>query len=540
MIKAFLITLITLTAGYVFGYDSPYIDTNPGTPEYHLLFEENEYLLMESSLIASGVNESELGGYVIKFKNFDSELKNALDYTNDYKLASTIFERTHDRLLDDYEAEVYTINSLLDYQNYNQVSASILLIAIMELNDFDVRLAVFDDHVYPVVKIDDEWVEIETTTLLGFDIAENERAKKTLKQKMKVEYRPYTEALELIESPLIPAYIYYYRSKDDMEANLFQNSFQNALKAYALYPDGVGFYDQLILAYVDYTDELIDTGKQFSTAVEILENAIVNISNDNRIISEYKKAIEKYLYQKINNGYYETALTIFNMSTNITDLPLTNVQKNMYFEIIFKLINQETDYDQAFTYASNAIKLFPNAEIIKSAVLDGMESVVDRQISKWDTYPDGEMMVMNWYSLLDSDNMDILMAEYYSEIAEMYNNTGDYETALDIIDIGLEILPGNENLNEIGANIAKTIAESYGNEENYEKEIEYLKLALEYDSADQAIWDNLSTAYNNWKQLYTVEKQWEKANEIVTEGLELMPEDEGLLNTQQQLKNFLK
>lgn len=134
--------------------------------------------IIVSSLLASGVNGDELADYTLKLEKLiddarslaalapqDSDGRTASDYARGEALLAFI----HDNLLTRYSFHQTKLDVLLDTGENNCVSSSVLYLLLGRIIGLDVSAVETKDHVFCVVKTEEGEVDVETTTVWGFD-----------------------------------------------------------------------------------------------------------------------------------------------------------------------------------------------------------------------------------------------------------------------------------------------------------------------------------------------------------------------------------
>ena len=131
--------------------------------------------LLEEALRASGVsNQEEVGRYVALFRmKVEDILQRAARPRSPYRRAQRLHAALHDKIFLRYSAAATGIDSVLDSEEYNCVSATLLWGIAARLLGLEARVVEGPRHVFLRLGTGKRNVDIESTSADGFDLRRN-------------------------------------------------------------------------------------------------------------------------------------------------------------------------------------------------------------------------------------------------------------------------------------------------------------------------------------------------------------------------------
>lgn len=130
-------------------------------------------MLIDSSLAASGLSGEIHNQYKNKYEqlieNFRIDIKSSFYNLESYKQGEFILKWAHSNILSSYIENQTLMDNLIDTGNYNCVSSSILYLILAREAGLNINIIETQDHVFCSIETETGWIDVETTTVYGFD-----------------------------------------------------------------------------------------------------------------------------------------------------------------------------------------------------------------------------------------------------------------------------------------------------------------------------------------------------------------------------------
>ncbi len=516
-----------------YAYFSRFLDVPKDSQEYQLLLSPDSFSLREGGLIASGVSGDNMQPYLLQMDSLVSEIKKTISPTDPFKRSSAIFDYMHKKVLKSYKKSATTLDVALKIGEYNCLSSTLLYNILVEAGGIKAETQVMPEHTFSLLFISTNVIAVENTTPLGFDVANNPEAQKSIKKLTGMTYTDAMQSGERVGKKGLLAYVYANRAFFASKAKLPYLAFQNALKAYAIYPEGKNIYSNVIDGYSGYAYYLVNTEKNYKKAMDVLEEAVSELKIRDDIAENYKLAVDTYLNDLVEKGKYDEAFAAFKHAQDILGSSLADVQENLFRRLIYRLVNQDKDFEAAYKYTEIAYSKMSFSKNIQDLMLNGLNELYKQLLIKWEKYPEGEELFLKWYDLL-KNNRDFrsILESYYSRLSLKYYEQGDLKKSLELIDKGISYLPASEILRNNGSSLTGKEAIEYMKKKDYNYGIYYFKLALKYMPYDEGMQNNLKIAYREWAYSYIEQAKYKTALQIINQGLIDVPNDPKLMEYQ--------
>ncbi len=537
----FVLFMIVLGYSQQYAYFSRFLDVPKDSTEYQLLLSPESFSLRQGGLIASGVSDPNLPEYYKIIDNAQKEISTTLNTKDPVKKSSGIFDYMHRMILKQYKRSSTTLDVALKRGDYNCLSSTLLYNILLEENGIKAKSMILPSHTYSILHFGTNEIDVENTTPLGFDVAHNPAAQENLKKLTGYSYTDAQREGEVVDKRGLLAYTYANRAYFADQAHQDYLAFQNALKAYALFPEGKNIYTNVAAGFSSYSYYLINTRKDYTQAMAILEEAIEHFPVQKDFIQNYKAALDRYLNYLIENGQYDKAFEAFKKGDSVTKDGLPKIQENLFTRLIYRVVNQEKDFQKAFEYSQVALQKMPFSETIKGLLVNGLNEYYKYLAINWEKYPQGEELFLKWYDLMKNDqNFKTILESYYSKVAIKFYENGKLDTGIKVIDSGLKFLPASDVLRNNGAYITGNTAVKFLNQRDFQNGLIYVKLALKYLPYDESMKENLKISYREWVYSYIEAKDYKKALEICEQGLQDVPMDDKLLYYQRYIQKKMQ
>jgi len=245
----------------------------------------------------------------------------------DYATGEEILQFLHSELLESYDESQTYFDVLLDSGRHNCVSSSILYLIVARHFELEIQGTVTSDHAFCTLRIDDELVDIETTTSYGFDPGKKTEFQDEFGNTTGYSYVPATN----------------YRDRNSVDARgLLALILHNRISLY----DSQGRYGDALAASID-RHAFISDESTFDDVLREIGNYLAVLNSDRRyeealavladVYSRYgvRSELERSHYGILNNllvalleaGEFESARSIFRSQLASEVFPLERVSE---------------------------------------------------------------------------------------------------------------------------------------------------------------------------------------------------------------------
>lgn len=349
---------------------SKYLDLSTNSIEYQMLQDPERFPLKTALLLAAGVSEDNLAGYLQQLNRFDDGIKESRKNQGDYQFARTAFQMMHSNLLKRYDANTTTLDVALSTGVFNCLSSTALYSSILEDFKIPFFIMVLPTHIYSTLNLEGREVDVENTTPYGFDISTNEKAQEELKRNTGFTYTRADPNLEMAGKRGMIAYTYANLSYFQSKAGKRKEAFQSALKSIVVFREGRQIYTNAVASYCEYSLYLADYEKKFDESLSILEDAISNLPRKEIFITNYFYVLDKYISALTDAGKDSEAFAVYDKAKKVVGQN-TDVEDALFFRIFKRLTQQEQDYQKAYD--------FTKAEMLTNQMNRGKISDLYRQ-----------------------------------------------------------------------------------------------------------------------------------------------------------------
>ncbi len=538
--KLFFIGVLLLFYSYIFSYVSKFLVIDTNSLEYQMILNPDSFSLKKGALIAAGVKEEFLENYLVQISNFEAEMAaESPPAKSNIEQARYIFTQMHKKILKNYHEPDTTLDVLLREGSFNCLSSTLLYNSLLEDQGIAYKAVVLPTHAYTMLLIEGREIDVENTSPFGFDIGTNEEAQENFKKLTGFSYSRDPEIMELVDKKGLLAYTYaniaYFASKTGQ----VYSAFQNALKSWAIYPDGKYVYTNVAAAYSLYVLYLADSKKDFTQSLSILEEAISHLPQKSLFLTNYFYVLDKYLNSLVDSSLYDKAFEELDRSREIAGTN-DSIENNLYTRVLYRMINKEGDFRKAYEFGKKALAEKPQYQNITSLMINGLNLLSKKLINDWQTYPEGEDFILEWYQLMKNDYFDELLENYYNQLGLKFYDYGNPDKGIEIIWKGLSFFPQSRLLKNNMIYITGNTANAFFKKEEYEEGIKYTKIGLQADPKSETLLSNLLTVYRLLCSKEIEKKNYRKAQDVVREALKSFPKDNKLNYYKDYIKKKLK
>jgi tetratricopeptide (TPR) repeat protein len=316
-------------------------------------------------------------------------------------------------------------------------------------------------------------------------------------------------------------------------------SFQSVLKAVAVFDGGRYVYTNVVAGYSQYIYYLTDRKKDFGTALAISEEALVNLPRKEMFLSNYYYTLDRYLNDLVEQGKYQESFQALAKAKRMTG-PNRPIEDNLYTRILYRLINQEQDFQKAYDFGKTAVQDLAGSQNIKNLLIQGFNQLEKKLVKDWDTYPNGEAFFQKWFTLMSDDNFRIIYENYYVEVSVKNYEAGFIDKALDINRKAFTQYPDSQILKRNMVIIAGGAADQYNKKEDYKNGLKYSKIALIYEPKNQVILHNLGIIYDVLINKEIDQKNYNQALVMANEAIGYVPDNKKVQYDRDYLVRKLK
>ncbi|MGA2140864.1 MAG: hypothetical protein ABSG94_00440 [Brevinematales bacterium] len=532
-----IILILVLMLFYLdsYPYISKFLTVDTNSLEYRVITNPEAFSLENAAMILSGIKDDSRADLLSRISNFEAGLS-----ADNGQAAKAIFIRMHKTLLKTYDYNSMTLEEAISEGRFNCLSSVLLFNSIMEDFGIEVKAVVYPTHALSMLNAGGREIYIETATPYGFDIGSDPDAQETFEKLTGFAYLSNTSLAEITGKKGLLAYLCENLSFIDHKNGNISGSFQDALKAWAIYPSGLYIYSNIFAAYSSYALYLSDVRKDYPLSISVLEEAIGMLPpHGDSLLNDYFYVEDKYLGSLVESSLYDRA---FDELEKTYPYAGTNskLAYNLYLNAVYRLINHDGDFENAYKFGKIALKVFPDNENIVSIMINGMNLLGRKLENGWQDYPKGDDFILEWYSLETNSYFDSILENHYFTMGSKFYDYGDPEKSIEVLKKGLLYFPKSDLIkNKIGLVAGKTAA-LYYSKGDYENSIKFLKTGLESDPYNKDIKSNLIASYRTWDSKEIEGKNYEKALAIAEEGLSIFPKDSKLKYYRDYLKKKLK
>ena len=415
------------------------------------------FMLIESSLVASGLIGNDLNLYKEKYKqlliNFKNDRQASFNTLTVYEQGEFILAWAHDNILKNYIEEQTLMDVLIDTGNYNCVSSAVFYLILTKEAGINSEAVETSDHAFCTVNTDKGWIDVETTTSYGF----NPGVKKEFQQAFNQTGYTY-----------VPPGNYRTRKRiNDKEivALILQNR-MSVLQKYNKHDKAVGLsIDRWTFA--DTESNYRDMNDSFRNWSAVLNNKgsyteayyfLSDVSQKYNLINENKDLLYDLAYNQIitltNNDQYNLAnkfLIGTKLILNISDQ--SKLEKLVTRDYLSDIVRNES-YKKSLPLVREA---YQYGKITKSewqnwiTVLHQNEALLISNTSGWraawvvmDALPEEEKKINSIKTSITRAH-DNWSFEVHNQFADLFN-TQKFEEAEQILLKALQMDPGNRHL----------------------------------------------------------------------------------------------
>lgn len=333
------------------------------TPLEKELFEDikdnklDRFTLLEAGLIASGVkNKQKLDSYTQRADKLFEIITNIKKFNelNDYEKSEVILIVLHKVLFKKYIINATRVDAVFDRGIFNCVSSAVIYNYYCERLGLKAYGILVPDHVFSAIRVKGELIDVETTTIYGFDPTGKNKGNKSFERLTGFKYygenSKFRKTLDDIQ---LVATIYSNRGADSKKDFNYAQGIANSVKALNMYPELGEAENNLKANYVNWSLKL-NKRKQYNKSLDIMKEAITFLPDDQDVVNAYKVAYQLLalsLAQKKNfpksietiqeiNQLYPEDKKINNMYQRIYVLYWKNFLDKKQFQKALNLVDQ--------------------------------------------------------------------------------------------------------------------------------------------------------------------------------------------------------
>lgn len=538
--KYLIVTLLLLGFNLSHSFVSRFLELSTNSPEYGLLMNPDSYSLKEGALLAAGVLPENMGPYLTQISNFEEQVKPLVSGKQPLDTAYVLFTEMHKKLLKKYEESSTTLDVVLKMGKYNCLSSTVLYCLLLE--DFNIpwKVAVLPSHVFAILEINGAEIDIENTSPYGFYINTNKQGQQDFKKQTGFEYSADPSIREVTGKKGLYGYTYGNISFYEAMRTNTVSSFQNVLKSVAVNNDGKYIYTNAVSAYTTYIFYLFGVAKENEKALAVSEEALQYLPKKELFMSNYYTTLGVYLNSLIDQGKYDESFQTLARSKRMYG-PNRLIDDALYSQLLYRLIVKEQDFNLAYDYAKTAVIDVAGSQNVKSLLKNGLDLMRQKLSKAWESYPNGELLFLKWYSLMSDDpNMRIIYENYYVEISTKCYQAGFVDKALDINRKALNNYTDSLVLKKNMVMISAGAADKFNEKKDYVNGLKYTKIAMIYEPKNQVILHNLGVIYDILINREIDKKNYNQALVLANEAIGYVPDNKKIQYDRDYLIRKLK
>lgn len=450
----------------------------------------------EAALIVSGAHTAEQRApYLEKLAALESDAARAAGdgpaFDKGARLLRWLYRRGY---LKRYQREQTDLTTLLDSGNYNCVSSALLYLLAARHLGLDVRAIEVPDHAFVVLYDGTRHVDVETTTVEGFD-PDADAASAGRFRRMTGLIRPSAGQPELrreIDAIRLLGVVYYNRGVVDDQAQRYSEALGDDFRAMSLDRENSSAIKNTLITIANWGTALAQK-KDYAAAVKELSVGLSLAPDDATLVYDGIAAWQLWAKSELDAGHQEQALAIVRNAAQ--------AMPNSHFEQM-----------EAWVYASPAQKLAEHSD------WSGAIAMVDPARQQLHGQP---------------------LADIESYEAWLYNQQGlelaarrDWQGAREVFDAGSRRLPGNAVLqqNTIFSWSQQWVARVQAGD--YPGALASADQAAARFPGDGRIRQTQQALWLNWSKSALDAHDWSRGIDICQRGLKHFPGDPRLANNE--------
>lgn len=531
-----IIIQLFVTSSLCFSYISRFLDLSVDSLEYKVVSNPESYSLKIAGLVASGVGEKEIEKYISIIDNFENSLSKKLIGKKPIEKAKLIFDEMHTTFFKTYGEFYNTLDLLLQSGRFNCLSATLLYSIFLEDYGFNFKVMALPTHVFTVLYVDDGEIDIENTSPNGFDIRTNLSAQQAFRKMTGFDYTRSPDKVQLLDKKGLIASMYANFAFIDAKNKNYYSAFQNAIKAYAICPEGRLIVSNTVSAYIEYVNFLKEK-REFEKAISISKEAMEMLPDKTIFTNLYYSVLDGYLAHLVKNTNEDIAISIIEREEKNGKLPIM-LKENFYIYIYNKKLSSgRKDFEGLYQIFKKASVEMKDSVNFKELVLASFFKLVEEETKNWKRGLSNEENILKWRMLLpESEDVRKILKKYYIDIAYNFFKNDDIETSIMILKRGKKILSEAEEFDRMLASFYITKGITCAENGDYENALYYFKLARNIRENDKNILQNMRNIYRLRVYKKIEEKDYKTAKLLVEEGLKDFPDDEKLLYYKEYLR----
>jgi tetratricopeptide (TPR) repeat protein len=538
--RIILIFILILSYPELYSYISRFLSLDTNSLEYQVITNPEGFSLEKSALIIAGIKDGNLEDYLDRLSNIEAGISNGGYIAGDEEgPARFLFLRMHKNILKEYDESSTTLDAIIDTGRFNCLSSTLLYNCILEDFGFDSSAVILPSHAYTLLTINGRDIDVENTSPYGFDIGTNIEAQKIFEKLTGYSYSHDPSIAEIVGKKGLLAYTYENLSYFDNKSGKIYESFQDALKSLAIYPEGKFIYSNVSAAYSTYSMYLAEVKKDYGLSLSILKEAIEFIPEKSYFYTNYFYVENLYLNSLVGSSSYDKAFEELDNSAGFTGTN-TALEYDLYLNVIYRLITHDGDFERAYVYGKKALAGNPGNENIISIMINGLNLYSQKLLNNWQDYPKGEEFILKWYALNKNEYFDSILENYYNQMGLKFYEYGDPLKAIGIIKKGLSFFPASSPLKNNIVYVTGNTANIYFSKEDYENSIKFIKIGLASVPENQDLKSNLLVTYRTYDSKEIEVRNYTRALAIAGEGLAIFPKDPKLIYYRDYLLKKIK
>ncbi len=514
--KRFLVLFFFIVYTTLFSFESKFLLLSTNELEYNILKYPEEYPLKISTLVASGVKD--VSNYLKKINNFESSISNQL-ISDKVENAKIIFKEMHRNFLKKYGEKYYYFQDLFEKGFFNCMSATMFYSILLEDFGYDFKGILLPTHIFTLLYVDGKEIDVENTSINGFDIRTNLQAQREFKRMTGFDYTRDSNKIEVIGKKDILATYYANIAALEIANKNYEKAFQYAIKSYIITTNVSIVKSNTMAIYSEYILYL-DQKRDYEKALSVCEEGL-NISKV--FLDIYYYIIMNYISFLIDKGEYEKAYNLKNKD----NLPLF-VKEHYYFSLFEKVKN---DYNKMYELTLEAYNELKDSKEVKKIIFNAMYMFIEK------AYENEENFLRLYELVKGLKEAKNYIDDYYYTLLSKYYERKDFDKVLELYQRSRKYTR-EKDIDILAINSLNNKASKEIENENYYEAEKILSLAYEIDKKNHIATKNLLNFYRVIVKKMIYKKNYKNADNFLKNGLKYFPQDKQLLLYKEELKNL--
>lgn len=408
-----------------------------------------------AAIYLSGADDTAVNQSIETVNSLLSQFQNELSAIHDpYERSRILLQLLHTKLFTSYSELQTKLDVLLSNGVFNCVSSAVLYTYFARMFQLEVKGSATADHAFCSVIINGESIDVETTTVHGFDPGMKVEFTDNFGSTTGYAYVPpgdYTNRFDVDDFYML-SYILQNRIVVLQRNHKYYQSVSLAVDRYFLLKDETSS-TEMFLEFQNYIS-LLNNQKSYEEGIAFIAYIVKNLGNKD-FFKEHSDTLVHNLYlQAMNSGDLSLAASYLDEYGPLISEPLREslISSMAALEINSLLQNAEYEFAEKIIYEKyeSGIISEPEYKQFISILYSNISIIIAANEGNLDAYiyvQEGIALAgkTSFLTKASSVHLQNAVIDIHNKFVVAYNNA-DYSQAEKIVREGLELFPGNSRL----------------------------------------------------------------------------------------------